>query len=86
MKYNVGQGLLNVGNIQNAIQRFNWVAAGYGKEISALNLRRNGVFNKAYSSKDEKTANALIQGLLGCDTAFAFGYNEFYKRWKTLIL
>lgn len=78
--------MLNVDNIQNAIQRFNYVATGYGKEISALNLRRNGVFNKVYSSKDEKTANVLIQELTGCDTSFAFGYKEFYGRWKKLIM
>lgn len=80
------KGFLNMGNIQNAIQRFNYIAADYGKEISALNLRRNGVFYNVYSSTDEKTANALIQELTGCDTAFAFGYKEFYGRWKKLII
>ena len=72
-------------NIQKAIQRFNSIAVEHGKELSILNLRRNGIFSQVYSAGDEKTANTLIQELIGCDTAFAFGYKEFYERWKRLI-
>ena len=77
---------LNPNNIQKAIQRFNSIAAEHGKELSILNLRRNGIFSKVYAAGDEKTANTLIQELTGCDTAFAFGYKEFYERWKRLII
>lgn len=76
---------LNPNNIQKAIQRFNSIAVEHGKELSILNLRRNGIFSKVYTSEDNKTANTLIQELTGCDTAFAFGYKEFYERWKRLI-
>lgn len=76
---------LNPNNIQKAIQRFNSVAVEHGKELSILNLRRNGLFSQVYAAGDEKTANTLIQELTGCDTAFAFGYKEFYERWKRLI-
>ena len=76
---------LSPNNIQKAIQRFNSVAVEYGKELSILNLRRNGIFSRVYAAGDEKTANTLIQELTGCDTAFAFGYKEFYERWKRLI-
>lgn len=76
---------LNPNNIQKAIQRFNSIAVEHGKELSILNLRRNGIFSQVYASGDDKTANTLIQELTGCDTAFAFGYKEFYERWKRLI-
>lgn len=76
---------LSPNNIQKAIQRFNSVAVEHGKELSILNLRRNGIFSQVYAAGDEKTANTLIQELTGCDTAFAFGYKEFYERWKRLI-
>ena len=76
---------LSPNNIQKAIQRFNSVAVEHGKELSILNLRRNGIFGQVYAAGDEKTANTLIQELTGCDTAFAFGYKEFYERWKRLI-
>ena len=76
---------LSPNNIQKAIQRFNSVAVEHGKELSILNLRRNGIFSQVYAAGDEKTANTLIQELTGCDTAFAFGYKEFYERWKCLI-
>lgn len=76
---------LSPNNIQKAMQRFNLIAVEYGKELSILNLRRNGIFSQVYTSGDEKTANTLIQELTGCDTAFAFGYKEFYERWKRLI-
>lgn len=77
---------LSPNNIQKAIQRFNSVAAKHGKELSILNLRRNGIFSQVYAAGDEKTANTLIQELTGCDTAFAFGYKEFYEKWKELII
>lgn len=80
------QTSLNPNNIQKAIQRFNSIAVDHGKELSILNLRRNGIFSHVYTSGDEKTANTLIQELTGCDTAFAFGYKEFYERWKRLII
>ena len=76
---------LSPNNIQKAIQRFNSVAVEHGKELSILNLRRNGIFSQVYAAGDEKTANTIIQELTGCDTAFAFGYKEFYERWKRLI-
>ena len=76
---------LSPNNIQKAIQRFNSVAVEHGKELSILNLRRNGIFSQVYAAGDEKTVNTLIQELTGCDTAFAFGYKEFYERWKQLI-
>ena len=76
---------LSPNNIQKAMQRFNSVAVEHGKELSILNLRRNGIFSMVYASRDAKTANTLIQELTGCDTAFAFGYKEFYERWKCLI-
>lgn len=76
---------LSPNNIQKAIQRFNSVAVEHGKELSILNLRRNGIFSQVYAAGDKKTANTLIQELTGCDTAFAFGYKEFYERWKRLI-
>ena len=76
---------LNPNNMQKAIQRFNSIAVEHGKELSILNLRRNGLFSQVYASGDDKTANTLIQELTGCDTAFAFGYKEFYERWKRLI-
>lgn len=76
---------LSSNNIQKAIQRFNSVAVEHGKELSILNLRRNGIFSQVYAAGDEKTANTLIQELTGCDTAFAFGYKEFYERWKRLF-
>lgn len=77
---------LSPNNIQKAIQRFNSVAVEHGKELSILNLRRNGIFGQVYAAGDEKTANTLIQELTGCDTAFAFGYKEFYERWKHLMI
>lgn len=77
---------LNQNNIQKAIQRFNVVAAEYGKELSILSMRRNGVFSQVYASGDKKTVNTLIKELLGCDNAFAFGYKEFYERWKYLMI
>lgn len=76
---------LSPNNIQKAIQRFNTVAVEYGKELSIFNLRRNGIFSQVYVAGDEKTANTRIQELTGCDTAFAFGYKEFYERWKRFI-
>ena len=76
---------LSPNNVQKAIQRFNSIAVEYGKELSILNLRRNGIFSQVYAAGDEKTTNTLIQELTGCDTAFAFGYKEFYERWKRLI-
>jgi hypothetical protein len=77
---------LQPNNIYQAIQRFNAVAVDYGKELSILNLKRNGIFSRVHNADDDdKTANALIQELTGCDTAFAFGYKEFYERWKHLI-
>lgn len=77
---------LSPNNIHQTIQRFNAIAVDYGKEISFLNLKRNGIFSRVYdAADDDKTANALIQELTGCDTAFAFGYKEFYERWKHLI-
>lgn len=79
------QRSLNPNNIQKAIQRFNSIAVEHGKELSILNLRRNGIFSQVYASGDDRTANTLIQELTGCDTAFAFGYKEFYERWKRVI-
>lgn len=77
---------LTPNNIYQVIQRFNFVAVHYGKELSILNLKRNGIFSKVYEiAEDDKTTNVLIQELIGCDTAFAFGYKEFYERWKCLI-
>lgn len=76
---------LNPNNIQKAIERFNLVAVEYGKELSILNLKRNGIFSQVYASENKKTANILIQKLIGCDTAFSFGYKEFYERWRHLI-
>lgn len=76
---------LSPNNVQKTIQRFNLVAAEYGKELSILNLRRNGIFSKVFSAGDGKTINTLIQELTGCDTAFASGYKEFYEKWKMLI-
>lgn len=76
---------LSPNNIQKTLQRFNVIAAKYGKELSILNLRRNGIFSQVYTSAGSKTINALIQELTGCDTAFAFGYKEFYEKWKELI-
>lgn len=77
---------LNPNNIQKAIQRFNSVAVKHGKELSVLNLRRNGIFSQVYAAGNEKTANTLIQELTGCDTAFAVGYKEFYEKWKQFII
>lgn len=77
---------LSPNNIQKAVQRFNSVAVEHGKELSILNLRRNGIFSQVYAAGDEKTANTLIRELTGCDTAFAFGYKEFYERWKHLMI
>ena len=72
--------------MQKALGRFNLVAADYGKELSSLSLKRNGIFERVYNSGDEKTAGILIREITGCDTAFAFGYKEFYERWKQLIV
>lgn len=84
------QTCLNPNNVQKAIQRFNSVAVQHGKkELSILSLRRNGIFRQVYDSDDgeeNKTVGVLIQQLIGCDTAFAFGYKEFYGRWKQFIM
>lgn len=79
------QDCMSYNNAQKALQRFNAVAILYGKELSILNLRRNGIFVAAYQATDDKTVNTLIQELTACDTAFAFGYKEFYGRWKNLF-
>lgn len=77
---------LSSNNIHHAVQRFNSIAVDYGKELSILNLKRNGIFSKVYDiAEDDKTAYVLIQELTGCDAAFAFGYKKFYERWKRLI-
>ena len=73
-------------NITKVILRFNAVSAKYGKEFSILNLRRNGIFSKIYTSRRDDTANTLIQELIGCDTSFAFGYKEIYEEWKRLLI
>lgn len=77
------QSRMNPNNIQCAIRRFNTVASDYGYELSILNMRKNGVFWRVYESAETKTVNSLIQELIGCDTAFAFGYKELYERWKS---
>lgn len=77
---------LTPNNVQKALGRFNLVAADFGKELSSLSLKRNGIFERVYNSDDEKTAGILIREITGCDTAFAFGYKEFYERWKQLIV
>ena len=79
------QEALNADSVHKVFRRFNTVSVDYGKELSILNLRRNGVFDQVNKSPNDKSANARIQELLGCDTAFAFGYKEFYERWKQFI-
>lgn len=79
------QEMLNADSVHKVLRRFNNVSVEHGKELSILNLRRNGVFDQVNKSTNDKSANARIQELLGCDTAFAFGYKEFYERWKQLI-
>lgn len=72
--------------LQKTLERFNTVAVEHGKELSLVSLRRNGVFSQAYASaSDDKTSNSIIQEILGCDTAFAYGYKELYERWKLAI-
>lgn len=77
---------LNQNNIQKSLQRFNTIAVEYGKELSVLNLRRNGIFSQVYTSQSTKTPSVLIQELTGCDTAFAFGYKEFYEKWRQFVI
>lgn len=73
-------------NLQKALERFNAVAVDYGKELSLVSLRRNGIFSKVYFESDHsKTPSSRFQELIGCDSAFAFGYKEFYERWKLII-
>lgn len=80
------QTILNPNNIHQALQRFNSIAVKYGKELSVLNLKRNGIFSQVYAAGDEKAAGALIQELTGCDTAFACGYKELYENWKRFFV
>ncbi len=80
------QEQMSPNNVQKALSRFNAVAVDYGKELSILNLRRNGIFSAVHQAEDDRTVNTLIQELINCDTAFAFGYKEFYERWKSLFI
>ncbi len=77
---------LNPNNIQCAIRRFNTVSTKYGKELSLLNLRRNGIFSEVYTSTEHKTVDSIIRDLIDCNVAFSLGYKEFYERWKRLII
>ena len=76
------QSCMTPNNIRCAIWRFNDIADSYGRELSIPHIRRNGVFCKVFESTDERSVNTLVQEVTGCDTAFAYGYKEFYTRWK----
>ena len=77
------QPLMIPNNVQCAFRRFNLVASQFGRELSVLNIRKNGVFWRVYTRDDNtKSINNIIIELTGCDTAFAFGYKKIYERWK----
>ena len=80
------QSQIKPNNMRKALVRFNAVAVSYGKELSTLCLRRNGIFYSVYQAGDKKSAGVRIQKLLGCDTAFSFGYKEFYEKWELLLV
>lgn len=74
-------------NIAKTLSRFNAVAIDHGKELSILSLRRNGVFSQVYDSMSEdKSVGVLIKEICQCDTAFSYGYKEFYEKWKFVIV
>ena len=85
------QESLNSNNVFKALLRFNEIAANYGKELSIVALKRNGIFSQVYvkervNSEIAKSVNTLMQEETGCDTAFAVGYKNFYERWKQIII
>jgi site-specific recombinase XerD len=76
---------LSENNIRHVIKRFN-ESGDYGKKLSLLELRKNGIFQMLSEHSNGDNYKKDIKEILDCDNSFAFGYREFYLRWKSKYL
>lgn len=69
-------------NISKAIMRFNRESRRYGKELSLVCLKKNGLFKAIHDNRDGRSLNAMIIQYFGCDRPSAVSYKELYLKWE----
>lgn len=70
--------------LRSVIKRFNKTAMQYGKLLSFISLRHNGLFVKLTGDSDEDIVKQIREELQ-CDRSFAFGIKNLYRKWLRYV-